>query len=273
LNKFKTIITSETDSFGEYFRKIWQYRALIWAFAIRDLKVKYAQTLLGVGWSIIQPLTALVLFTFFFSYILNWTADDLPYSIYILSGLLGWNFFTYIVQSGSFSVQEASQIIKKIYFPKSILPLSKVVIALVEMGISLLLLIPLLIYFGQPLSWKIVFFPLVILFNALCGLTLVFWVAAFAYKLRDLFHILPYIVYFGIWVTPVFFTRSILPENLRFLMDINPMANVVDAWRWMLFPGQIINKFTVINFVVVVVLCLVGMFFYNKKESEFSDYV
>lgn len=270
--EFVQEITSNPDDLKTYFKKILQYKSLIWVFARRDLKVKYSQTLLGISWSILQPLTALFIFTFFFGFILGWKTGDLPYPLHVLSGLLGWNFFSYIVNSGSTSVQEASHIIKKIYFPKSILPLSKVVVASVELGLSLLLLIPLMAYYGQWLSWKIVFLPFVLFFNILCGLTLVFWIASFAYKNRDLFHLLPFILYFGVWLTPVFFSNNILPERLQFLMDYNPMANVVELWRWVLF-GQINFQWIWIgNFLILSLLCFSGMYFYNRRESSFSDY-
>ncbi len=266
-------ISSEPDSFADYFKKIWKYKSLIWVFAKRDLKVKYAQTVLGLGWSVLQPLTALIIYSFFFGYILNWQTDALPYPIYVLSGLMGWNFFSYIIYQGSSSIQDASNTIKKIYFPKSILPFSKVLIAMVELILSLLLLIPLLVYYKIGISWHIVFFPVAVLFNSVCGLLPVFWIARFAYKKRDLFHLLPYLVTFGIWFTPVFFTYRILPQRLSFLMTFNPMANVVDLWRWILFSYGEFKLVWIINFVLVFALCIIGMYFYNKKESEFSDYV
>jgi lipopolysaccharide transport system permease protein len=265
-------MTSEPDNFREYFHKIWRYRSLIWVFAMRDLKVKYAQTLIGVGWTIVQPLTALTIFTFFFGYILNMKSGNLPFTLYVLSGLLGWNFFSYIVSAGSMSVQESSQIIKKIYFPKSILPFSKVVVALVELLLTLFLLIPLMFYYGEGISWRIVFLPFVLVFNATCGLTLVFWVASFAYKKRDLFHLLPFIVYFGIWFTPVFFSGTFLPPKIQFLMDFNPMANVVNMWRWILFGAGTFQWIWLVNFGVVSILCVFGMYYYNRKESDFSDF-
>lgn len=267
------IISARPDSLGEYLQKIWQYRALIWVFAQRDLKVKYAQTAIGVGWSIVQPLTALLIFTFFFGYLLQWKSGDLPFPLYVLSGLLGWNFFSYVVLSGSGSVQESSHLIKKIYFPKSILPLSKVLIAGTELLLSLLLLLPLMFYYGQPLSWHVVFLPLVLLFNAVCGLALVFWVAALAYKKRDLFHLLPFIVMFGIWITPVFFPADILPEQYRFLVRFNPMANVTEAWRWALFGSGGFQGIWLLNFAWVLLLCVSGMYYYNRKESAFTDYL
>lgn len=267
------IISSKDDSFLVYLKKIWTYKALIWTFARRDIKVKYAQTFIGLGWSIVQPLTAMVIFSYFFGYLLGWKTGDLPFPLYVLSGLLGWNFFSYIVNAGASSVQESSHLIKKIYFPKSILPLSKVLVALVELCISLVILIPLLFYFNQPITWKLMFVPFVLLFNALCALTLVFWVAAFAYRKRDLFHLLPFTVYFGIWFTPVFFTPNFLPQKIQLLITFNPMASVVELWRWILFDLAPTNYAWLVTLPMVILLCLSGMYFYNKNENKFSDYV
>jgi lipopolysaccharide transport system permease protein len=266
-------INSEPDSFAEYLKNIWSYKSLIWVFAKRDLKVKYAQTVIGLGWSILQPLTALLIYSFFFGFILNWNANNLPFPVYVLSGLIGWNFFSYIIYQGSSSIQDSGNTIKKIYFPKSILPLSKVVVALIELVLSLGLFLPLLLFYKISISWHIVLFPLAILFNSICALMPVFWIATFAYKKRDLFHLLPYLVTFGIWFTPIFFTPQILPYNLAYLMKYNPMANVVDFWRWVLFNYGDFELTWVFNFLILLILCIMGMYFYNKKESEFSDYV
>lgn len=267
------VYTSKADSLGEYFKKIWRYRNLIWVFAKRDLQVKYAQTILGISWGIIQPLTSLIIFSVFFGYILNWKADGLPYPLYVLSGLLGWNYFTYIAQNGSLSLQESGAIIKKIYFPKSILPFSKIIIASMELIFSLLLLIPLMVYYDQPLSWKIVFLPFVLLFNVLCGLSLVFWIGSLTYKKRDLFQLMPFLIFYGIWFTPVFFSNEILPSNFQKLMDFNPIANVIGLWRWMLFGTSAFQFRWLISFLLMLFICLSGMFVFNAKENKFSDFI
>jgi lipopolysaccharide transport system permease protein len=272
MNRY-TIISAEPDSFISYFKKIWTYKSLIWVFAKRDLKVKYSQTILGIGWTLFQPLIAVIIYSFFFGYILNWKSGNLPFPIYVLSGLIGWNFFSYIIFQGSNSVQEASATIKKIYFPKSILPLSKVMVALVELGISLLLFIPLLFAYQINLSWHIIFIPFIVLYNSICGLVPVFLIAAMAYKKRDLFHILPYFVTFGIWFTPVFFAADILPQNLRIYLNFNPLANIVSLWRWALFAHAKFEIIWLVNFMVMLCICLLAMNYYNKKENEFSDYV
>ena len=267
-----TFFTSEPDSVSEYLKKIYHHRGLIWVFAVRDLKVKYSQTILGVSWSLVQPLTALLIFTFLFGYVLKWTAGEVPYALYVLSGLLGWNFFSYIIYTGTSSIQESSSIIRKIYFPKSILPLSKTVVALIELLLSFAILIPLMIYFGYGFSWRMLFLPLIIVFNALCGLAPVFWVAALGYKKRDLFHLLPFVVYFGIWLTPVFFITKMLPPEVSDFLVLNPMASVVDFWRWILFGFGTFQATWIISFFIVLFLCGGGMFYFHRKEGEFSDH-
>lgn len=266
-------ITPHPDSFAEYLHKIWTYKSLIWIFALRDIRVKYAQTFLGLGWSIFQPLVYLLIYSLFFGYILNWKTEGLPFPLYVLSGLIGWNFFSYIIYQGTTSVQESGSTIKKIYFPKSILPLSKVLVAFVELLISTLIFIPLMTYYQMGISWKIVLFPLPVLFSALCGLLPVFWIAVWAYKKRDLLHLLPHFVTFGIWLTPVFFSKDIFPERTKTILELNPMTNVVDMWRWILFSYGEFNLLWIFNLSIVFLVCLAGMFLYNKKESEFSDYV
>jgi lipopolysaccharide transport system permease protein len=267
------IMTSNPDGFGKYFQNIWKYRALIWVFAKRDLKVKYSQTFIGLGWTLLQPLTSLIIFTFFFGFLLKWKTDGIDYPVYVLSGLLGWNYFSYVVNAGTFGLQESAHLIKKIYFPKSVIPLSKMLIALVELGVSLLLLIPLLLYFGQGLSWKIIFLPIVLLYNTACALCLVFWISVFAYKKRDLLHLIPFLLYFGIWFSPVFFSSDVLPSEYTFALDINPMANVIQAWRWSLFGYGEFNWYWLVNFFIVLMLLLTGIYVYNRKESELADYV
>lgn len=266
-------MSSEPDKFGDFFHKIWKFRALIWVFAKRDLKVKYSQTLLGLSWTLLQPLTALIIFTFFFGFLLNWETDGIKYPIYVLSGLLGWNYFSYIVNAGTFGLLESSQLIKKIYFPKSVIPLSKMVIALVELGVSILLLIVLMLYYGQSVSWKIIYLPFIVLYNTICALNLVFWISIFALKKRDLLHLVPFLLYFGIWFSPVFFDNTIIPYEYQFVLDMNPISNVVQGWRWSLFDYGEFKLIWVLNFFIMFFLLICSLYFYNKKEGELVDHL
>lgn len=265
------VMTSKPDGIKTYFRKIWNYRALIWAFAKRDLKVKYSQTVLGLSWTLIQPLTALFVFTFFFGILLNWKTEGVAYPVYVLTGLLGWNFFSSTVNSGTIGLHESAQLIKKIYFPKSIIPLSKMIIGLIDLCVSLIILIPMLIYFGQAISWKIIFLPIIIFYNALCALTFVFWFTVFVYKKKDLLYVIPFILNFGIWFSPVFFSRNILPSKYEFLIDLNPISNVVEMWRWSLFNFGNFKSIWGLNFGFMLLLLFFGIYLFNQRESRFSD--
>lgn len=273
LSQQKTIYTAQPSNFKTYFFKIIEFKALIKAFALRDLKVKYAETFLGLGWTILQPLAGLAIFTFFFGFILGWEANSLPYPLYVLSGLLGWNFFSYIVYQGSSSVHDAGQIIKKIYYPKFIMPLSKVLVAFVEVFISFLLLFPLMIWYKVYPSWHIFLLPVAFILNIICALTVVVWVSAFAYKKRDLLHIVPFLMYFGIWLTPVFFTFETLPQDFQFLWYFNPMAGVVELWRYSLFSEWGFSLKYLPSLIALFPMFLVGFKIYIKKEFLFSDFV
>ncbi len=264
--------TATPDTLIEYCKKIWQYKSLIIVFFKRDIKVKYAHTLLGLGWTILQPLAVLIIYTFFFGYLLNWKAGDLPYSLYVLSGLLGWNFFSYIVFQGTSSIQEAGFIIKKIYFPKAILPLSKVLVAAVELIISFLLIIPLLIWHGESLSWHIILLPVVLLFNSLIALFIVLTIVSLAFRKRDLFHLVPFLINLGVWCTPVFFTKDILPQEINHMWYFNPLASIVELWRWCLFPAWNYDIKFIPALIAIIPLFISGFLIFIRNEKKFSDF-
>src|SRR5690606_34489364 len=181
------------DSLPESIKTLWKHKALIWVFAKRDIQVKYAQTILGLGWSFFKPLLSLAIYVYFFGILLNWQSGHIPFPVYVLSGLISWNLFSYIVGNGVSSIFESTDLIKKIYFPKSILPLSKALVGLSEAMISLLLLIPLFLFYDLSLSWKILFLPFILIFNLLCGLTLAFLISSIAIVKRDLLQVLPFL--------------------------------------------------------------------------------
>lgn len=272
--KAKEIITysSNLDTLGDSIKKLLKYKSLIWVFAKRDLRVKYAQTSLGIGWSIFKPLLGLIIYVSFFGLLLNWNSGKIPYPMYVLSGLVGWNLFLYIVSNGLSSVSESSNIIQKIYFPKSILPLSKTVVGLVEALVSMLLLIPLLIYYEISLSWRVLLIPFVLAYNVLLGLFVVFVIASIAVKKRDILQVLPFLLNMAIWFTPVFFTVSILPEKFKFLMNYNPLANMVELWRWVLFEEVEFQLIWAFNFLLVSIAAILGFYYYSRREANFTDF-
>ncbi len=266
------VYSSKNDSLKVSLRKVWEYSALVWVFAKRDIKVKYAQTIFGFGWSIFKPLLGLLIYVFFFGLVLNWNTGSIPFPLYVLTGLIGWNLFTYIVSNGVSSVQESNDLIKKIYFPKSILPLSKTVVGLIEASISFLLLIPLLIYYEQPIVGKIAFFPIVLLFNVVCGLSLVFFISSLAIVKRDLLQVIPFLLNMAVWFTPVFFSIDILPEDFQFLMIYNPIANMIDLWRWVFFENIAFQLVWGVNFLIMSLFLVVSFYYYTLKENKITDF-
>lgn len=269
----KIIIKSKPDTLSEYFLKLRKSFSLCITFAKRDIKVKYSQTLIGIGWTVVQPLAILIIFTFFFGYILKWEADNVPFALYVYTGLLPWNFFTYIVYQGSNSFNEAATLIRKVYFPKLLLPLSKIIVALVELIINIGLLVILLIYYQTTPSWHIIFLPLMVILNIIPALTIVVWSGAISYKYRDILHLIPFMMNIGIWITPVFFTINILPEQWNFLWSINPLTGIVELWRWCLLDGWSFNPANLISTFCLIPLLILGLRLYVKNESKFSDYV
>ena len=268
-----TTYTPNSDSFLLSIKKLYKYKSLIWVFAKRDLQVKYAQTYLGFAWSVFKPLLGLFIYVFFFGFLLGWKTGNIPYPIYVLSGLLGWNLFSYIITNGVTAVHESSDLIKKIYFPKSLLPLSKTVAGLVEALISLLLLIPFLIYYEIALSWKFVFLPFILIFNIICGLAVTFIVAAVSIKKRDLLQVLPFLISMAIWFTPVFLSADLFPEKFQFIFEINPIANVIDLWRWIFFKNLNFEWIWLVNFCLTAFFMILAFAFYSKREHNFADKV
>jgi lipopolysaccharide transport system permease protein len=271
--EYHIVYTSENERTADYLRKVWRFRALAFTFARRDLQLKYAQTWLGWGWTILHPMTGLIIYVFFFGYILKWQAGETPYILYVLSGLICWNLFSYTVQNGVNSIRESSSVIKKIYFPKLILPISKALVAIVEMLISLFVLIAVMQFYRITPGWKIFLIPIVITANMLCAITLITWISSFATKYRDIIHITPYLLNFGIWLAPVFFTFDILPESIRFLWFINPVSGVVEGFRSCIFPDWTFKPEYLPSLVAMMALCIAGVIQYARKENSFSDYI
>jgi lipopolysaccharide transport system permease protein len=267
------IISARSQGIIASFGELWKFKSLIFIFAFRDIKVKYAQTFIGLGWTLFQPLISLIIYSFFFGFILHWESGSLPYPVYVLSGLLSWNFYSYIIFSGSTSIQEAHTIIRKVYIPKAIFPLSKVCIAFIELLVSLLLFIPLCIYYQIDLSWKMIFVPLILVFNTIIPLTIVFYISALSIKMKDLFHLIPYFVTFGIWFTPVFFSEELIPEGFQFLLFFNPMNTVVNMWRWSLFGSTPFDFSWILTAFIWLLFFLGSLFFFTKKEKEFVDFI
>lgn len=255
----------------EYLKKIWQYKRLILTFAKRDIKIQYAQTFLGLLWTIVQPLTALIIFTVFFSKLIYLPGIHSRYSIFVFSGLLIWNNFSYILGRSGTSLMENQHIIKKIYFPKLILPLSKVLVSWIEFSVSFVLMFLLLIISKEPLTLRIFALPLVLLLNVLLALSIAIWLSALTVRYRDFHHLIPFITGFGIWLTPVFYPTTIIPLKYSLVIYFNPVAGVIDLFRWVITGQEFELLYFLPSWFISFILLLLGYHYFIKIEKTITD--
>ena len=268
---YKTIKGGRQPVWG-YLKEVMQARNLILSFALRDLRIQYAQTYLGIFWSLIQPLTGLIIFNFFFQRVIPLHLN-VPYAVFAFTGILGWFYFTALVGQVGVVLMLNQALIKKIQFPRLVLPLSKALVGLVEFSISLALLLIMLLVFGIGISSKIIFLPLVILANIVSGLSVGIWLSALTIRFRDLHHFIPFLIGFGIWLTPVFYPTTMVPENYKWIYYLHPVANVIALYRW-IFIGLPVNFWQVgCSLAIATIMLIAGLFFFIRNEKFMADYV
>lgn len=266
-----TIISAEDPTLVEYLRKVWQYRGFVLTLAKRDLKIKYAQTALGLAWSFLQPVTAVLVFTLFFSVLLE-IDTGYPYALFVLSGVLSWNLFNYIFSHGSTSLMNNQNLTRKLSFPKLILPLSKVLVGLVELIFTLALIIPMLVWYGVPFTLNMIMLPFALVFVGILSLGVSLILAAATIRVRDLHHIIPFLVNFGIWFTPVFYPISLIPDKYAHLIYLNPMASLIEVVRWSLFSDSL-NHLAFSGVLISVIALIVGILYFKRVEDKISELV
>jgi lipopolysaccharide transport system permease protein len=268
---YKTI-RGGRQSLWSYLKDVADSRNLILSFAIRDLKIQYAQTYLGIFWSLVQPLTGLIIFNFFFQRVIHLSLS-VPYAVFAFTGIMGWFYFTALVGQAGTVLMANQQLIKKIQFPRLVLPLSKALVGLVEFSISLLLLLIMLLVFHIGVSPKIIFMPLVVLANIMSGLSIGIWLSAFTIRFRDLHHLIPYLIGFGIWLTPVFYPTTMVPDSFKWIYYLHPVANVIALYRW-IFIGLPIDFWQVASsFTVAGIMFITGLYFFVRNEKFIADYL
>jgi len=268
---YKTI-RGGNQSLSGYLKSVFEARGLILSFAIRDLKIQYAQTYLGVLWSLVQPLTGLIIFNFFFQRVIHLNLQ-VPYAVFAFTGIMGWFYFTALVGQAGISLMSNQALIKKIQFPRLVLPLSKALVGLVEFSISLILLLFMLMIFGMGISSKIIFLPLVIIANVVTGLSVGIWLSALTIRFRDLHHLIPYLIGFGIWLTPVFYPTTMVPDAYKWIYYLHPVANVIALYRW-IFIGLPVDPLQVAcSFGVAILVFISGLYFFVRNEKFIADYL
>lgn len=273
--KIPEIIIEAGKGGGHYWRDIWRYRELLFFLTWRDLLVRYKQTMLGLAWSWLKPLITMLVFTVVFGKLAKLPSGEVPYPIMVFAGLMPWLFFSNTVAEASNSLVANSHLISKVYFPRLIIPFSSIAVGIVDLLISSLLLVALMALYGHWPSWKVVVLPYFLFMAAVTSAGAGLWLAALNVKYRDVRYIVPFGLQIGMYVSPVGFASSIVPQKWQFIYSLNPMVGLIDGFRWALLNGNTsINSSSIVfSFVFPLILLFSGIWNFRKTEQTFADVI
>jgi lipopolysaccharide transport system permease protein len=255
-------------------RELWEYRELLYFLIWRDVKVRYKQTALGAAWAVIQPFFMMVVFSLFFGKLAGMPSDGIPYPVFAFCALLPWQLFAHALTESSNSLVANERLITKVYFPRLVVPIAAVLGGLVDFAIAFVILVAMMIYFGIVPGWQVVTLPGFILLAVMTALAVGLWLSALNVKYRDVRYTMNFLIQFWLFATPVAYPSSLIPQQWRWLYGLNPMAGVVEGFRWALLgktdpPGALLA----VSIVVVVLLLVGGLYYFRKMEQEFADVV
>ncbi|MGD0267249.1 MAG: ABC transporter permease [Candidatus Methylomirabilota bacterium] len=268
------VIDAGKSPLGNQLRDLWAYRELPYFLAWRDFKVRYKQTVLGAAWAIIQPLFTMVAFSIFFGYLGKIPSDGVPYPVFAYCALLPWSLFAHALNESSNSLVSNQGLITKVYFPRLIIPIAPLFVGLVDFGIAFVVLLGLMLFYGILPGFPLIAAPLFVLMAVVTALAVGMWLSALNLQYRDVRYTLPFLTQLWLFATPVAYPSSLLPEPWRSLYGLNPMAGVVEGFRWALLgrttaPGPLIA----VSCLAVIALLIGGLWYFNRMEQTFADVV
>lgn len=259
-----------------YWRDLWRYRELFYFMAWRDILVRYKQTVIGVAWALVRPFLTMLIFTFVFSKVAKLPAPaSIPYSLLVFAAMLPWQFFSTALSEASNSLIGNANLISKVYFPRLIVPAGSVITSFVDFLITLGLMAVMMVWYGFLPDWRLLTLPLfmALAFGAAFGAGI--WLCALNVRYRDFRYIVPFIVQFGLYLSPVGFSSTIVPEGLRLIYSCNPMVGVIDGFRWALLRGQspLEIRGLIASTLIASALCLTGIWYFRRTEKTFADII
>jgi lipopolysaccharide transport system permease protein len=253
---------------------VWEFRELLYFLVWRDVKVRYKQTIIGGAWAILQPLLTMAIFTVIFGHFAKIPSDGLPYSIFTYTALLPWNYFSQAISRSANSLVGDSNLVRKVYFPRLVIPLAAVTAPLIDFLVSFLVLLVMMVWFGIALRWTVLAFPFFLLLAMMTALAVGLWLSPLNVRYRDIAHTTPFLTQFWLFASPVAYPLSLVPEKWRLLYGLNPMTGVIEGFRWALL-GKESPAFGVmaVSVIVVLALLLTGIVFFRRMERTFADVI
>lgn len=255
-------------------REIWQYRELLYFLSWRDIKVRYKQTLLGVLWAIIQPFFTMVVFSIFFGKLAKMPSDGIPYPIFAFAALVPWTLFTNALTQSSNSLVQSANLLKKVYFPRLIIPISSVLAGTVDFVLAFVVLLAMMLFYGIVPTANIIWLPFFLLLTCGTALGVGLWLSALNVKFRDVRYTVPFLTQFWLFATPIAYPSSLLSEPWRTLYGLNPMAGVVEGFRWALLGTETVpSLIVVVSSGAACLFVVTGLYYFRRMERTFADIV
>ena len=254
--------------------QLWRHRDLVFLMALRDVQLRYRQTLLGVAWAILQPLTATFIFTILFGYLGKLPSDGAPYAVFALAGLVPWQLFAYAMQQSSNSLVDSRHILSKVYFPRVIIPIASIGAGVLDFLVSLLLLVAAMAWYHVGFGWRLAAVPVLALLALVAALGVGLWLATLHVRYRDVRAILPFLTQLWLFATPVVYPASMIPERWRPLLGLNPMAGVIEGFRWALLgTSQPSLSLLAISVATTALVLVSGLYYFRRMERGFADVI
>ena len=270
----QTYVVQRTSHVSPDLAELWRYRELLFFFVWRDLKVRYRQTVLGAAWAVLQPFVTMVVFSVFLGHFVGVPSDGLPYPVFAFAALVPWTFVAQGVSQSANSLVGSQSLIKKVYFPRLVIPLGAVISGLADFAVAFVVLLALMAYFGLLPGIQIVWVPLLLLQALVTALAVGLWLSALNVRYRDIRYVVPFLIQVWLFATPVAYPSSLLHEPWRTLYALNPMVGVIEGFRWALLgTGAMPGRMMLVSTAVVVVVLVTGVFHFRRAESTFADVV
>jgi len=254
--------------------EVWKYRDLLFMLIWRDVSVRYKQSIVGIGWAVIQPVMTMIIFSVIFGKLAKLPSDGIPYPIFTYCALLPWNYFSRSLSDSSDSLVASANLITKVYFPRLILPLSKVLAALIDFGVAFVILLGMMVWYQITPSYGLLLLPFFLLIAMLSALGMGLWLTALNVRYRDVKFVVPFITQFWMYASPVAYSTSLIPEKWQWLYGLNPMVGVIEGFRWALLGKAAPNAaMMTVSCAVIGIIFLLGLYYFSSVEQTFADLI